>query len=586
MADRIQIRRDTAANWTSANSVLAQGELGIQTDTGKLKAGDGSPAWSSHSYYTLGTTGAAMYSDATANFTGDLQKSGVSVPSYSDTTANFTGALQKSGVPVAADANLNTFIGAVDFPAADGSADQILKTNGSGTLSFADAAGGTSYDNWNGGTAYEVPLRTSADISNGRTVSSPSYVQLWRVGSSTTANHTGGNTFTFITGNHSSANTETSFAACGFAVTPSTKSISITTPTEIWSNTSGYGISTWAGTGADGGGEMACFGNIAWPNRTSYSFGYAVYRQSDVNGSNVNNIMGGWTGDSYHNDRPRKSLPYNAAGATRAFIHGYNQNNNNMASYRTYSGAGHGQGNGSVGSVTACPNTNTSTCESVNMITHPLITNANLFPNSGGFNLPTHIMTYGTANGYSKIAIDAGNNVGSEVTTGFDRNQYSSQCAFLVKDPSSSNLKLFNYDYYGQICEWATTTQTHDRGTLGNIPFALHNNRDMIIPTGNINEYLTLNSATSYPYYPPFLMFKFTINYSDGKFSNLKVYDASKNTDLMIYDGSQFTAAALYGDSSDISSAPTHILIGGLKNGNQATVQIFEYPADSLFTAL
>ena len=81
-------------------------------------------------------------------------------------------------------------------------------------------------------------------------------------------------------------------------------------------------------------------------------------------------------------------------------------------------------------------------------------------------------------------------------------------------------------------------------------------------------------------------MFKFTINYSDGKFSNLKVYDASKNTDLMIYDGSQFTAAALYGDSSDISSAPTHILIGGLKNGNQATVQIFEYPADSLFTAL
>ena len=32
--------------------------------------------------------------------------------------------------------------------------------------------------------------------------------------------------------------------------------------------------------------------------------------------------------------------------------------------------------------------------------------------------------------------------------------------------------------------------------------------------------------------------------------------------------------------------APTHILIGGLKNGNQATVQIFEYPADSLFTAL
>ncbi|MBO00973.1 MAG: hypothetical protein CL438_09980, partial [Acidimicrobiaceae bacterium] len=142
MADRIQIRRDTAANWTSANPTLTQGELGLETDTGKLKAGDGSTAWTSLSYYTLGTTGAAMYSDATANFTGDLQKSGVSVPAYSDTTANFTGDLQKSGVPVAADANLNSFLTALDLPVADGSADQILKTDGSGTLSFADASGG------------------------------------------------------------------------------------------------------------------------------------------------------------------------------------------------------------------------------------------------------------------------------------------------------------------------------------------------------------------------------------------------------------------------------------------------------------
>ena len=108
----------------------------------------------------------------------------------------------------------------------------------------------------------------------------------------------------------------------------------------------------------------------------------------------------------------------------------------------------------------------------------------------------------------------------------------------------------------------------------------------MIIPTGNLNEYLTLNGATNYPYYAPFLMFKFTINYSDGKFTNIKVYDASKNTDMMTYSTSYFQAKALYGDSSDPSSAPTHILLGGLKTGSVASVQIFEYPADSLFTAL
>jgi hypothetical protein len=50
MADLIQIRRDTASNWTSANPILAQGELGAETDTSKIKIGDGSTAWSSLAY--------------------------------------------------------------------------------------------------------------------------------------------------------------------------------------------------------------------------------------------------------------------------------------------------------------------------------------------------------------------------------------------------------------------------------------------------------------------------------------------------------------------------------------------------------
>lgn len=50
MANIIQIRRDTAANWASANPVLAQGELGVELDTNKFKIGNGSSAWSSLSY--------------------------------------------------------------------------------------------------------------------------------------------------------------------------------------------------------------------------------------------------------------------------------------------------------------------------------------------------------------------------------------------------------------------------------------------------------------------------------------------------------------------------------------------------------
>ena len=47
---RILIRRDTAANWTSSNPTLAAGELGGETDTGKVKLGNGSTAWNSLAY--------------------------------------------------------------------------------------------------------------------------------------------------------------------------------------------------------------------------------------------------------------------------------------------------------------------------------------------------------------------------------------------------------------------------------------------------------------------------------------------------------------------------------------------------------
>ena len=50
MATRIQLRRGTAAQWISANPVLAAGEIGTETDTGKLKVGDGTSAWSALAY--------------------------------------------------------------------------------------------------------------------------------------------------------------------------------------------------------------------------------------------------------------------------------------------------------------------------------------------------------------------------------------------------------------------------------------------------------------------------------------------------------------------------------------------------------
>lgn len=50
MADKINARRDTAANWTSVNPTMALGEIGLETDTARMKFGDGSTAWTSLVY--------------------------------------------------------------------------------------------------------------------------------------------------------------------------------------------------------------------------------------------------------------------------------------------------------------------------------------------------------------------------------------------------------------------------------------------------------------------------------------------------------------------------------------------------------
>lgn len=50
MPSRIQLRRDTAANWTAINPVLALGEPGLDTTIDLLKYGDGVTAWNNLPY--------------------------------------------------------------------------------------------------------------------------------------------------------------------------------------------------------------------------------------------------------------------------------------------------------------------------------------------------------------------------------------------------------------------------------------------------------------------------------------------------------------------------------------------------------
>jgi hypothetical protein len=62
---KIQIRRDTLANWVSKNPVLSQGELGLDLTTNRLKIGDGVKNWASLAYFSTGTVDSDW---ATKNF--------------------------------------------------------------------------------------------------------------------------------------------------------------------------------------------------------------------------------------------------------------------------------------------------------------------------------------------------------------------------------------------------------------------------------------------------------------------------------------------------------------------------------------
>jgi len=76
---RILLRRDTAANWTSGNAVLASGEVGYETNTGKFKIGNGTTAWNSLGYSIASNISAAVLDDLgdvtiTSTANGDLLK--------------------------------------------------------------------------------------------------------------------------------------------------------------------------------------------------------------------------------------------------------------------------------------------------------------------------------------------------------------------------------------------------------------------------------------------------------------------------------------------------------------------------------
>ena len=71
MPIQIQYRRGTASQWGTANTLLALGEPGYETDTGKFKVGDGTRNWTNLPYATIQPRVSTTANTATLSWNSD-----------------------------------------------------------------------------------------------------------------------------------------------------------------------------------------------------------------------------------------------------------------------------------------------------------------------------------------------------------------------------------------------------------------------------------------------------------------------------------------------------------------------------------
>ena len=183
---QIQVRRGTASQWTSSNPTLSAGEFGFETDTNKLKCGNGATAWNSLAYInndgditgvtagtgisgggTSGTVTVSIDTSVTADLTTaqTLTNKTLTDPkinlAFDAETASYTAVLANNGQVVTIDnASANNFSiptnASVAFPI--GTQINVLQI-GAGQTTIQAVTSGTTTINSTGATAAAPKLR-------------------------------------------------------------------------------------------------------------------------------------------------------------------------------------------------------------------------------------------------------------------------------------------------------------------------------------------------------------------------------------------------------------------------------------------
>jgi len=143
MAIQIQLRRGTASQWTTANTLLAQGELGLETDTNKFKFGDGVTTWNSLPYYANGSVTSVALSGGTTGLTvtgSPITTSGtITLGGTLDVDNGGTGQTSYTDGQLLIGNTTGNTLTKTTLTAGSG----IAITNGSGSISIAATNSGT-----------------------------------------------------------------------------------------------------------------------------------------------------------------------------------------------------------------------------------------------------------------------------------------------------------------------------------------------------------------------------------------------------------------------------------------------------------
>lgn len=288
-------RRDTAANWTSANPTLLAGEIGLESDTGYWKVGDGSTAWTSLAYVSglgaeipvnrLADGSARQLLQTAANGTDVEWTSNVDVPGTLDVTGAATfdaavtiqGDLTVNGTTTTIDTqhliveDKNVVIGQVTTPSdvtADGGG-ITLKGTTDKTIQWID-----STDAWT--------LSEHVNIASGKEyrINGTKVLDATSLGSNvliTSSNITDG---TIVNGDINA-----SAAIAGTKISPDFGSQTILTTGSVGIGTSTPATKFVVSNSGAAGLEIAPAGTGSAPTITSYNRSSAAYMQLTVDSS-------------------------------------------------------------------------------------------------------------------------------------------------------------------------------------------------------------------------------------------------------------------------------------------------------------